>query len=152
MGIDPGTTTGIARINFQENHGYCTLVKQLPALEAMYYIEERIKWPFVTDQIVIEDYLIVGQSGAGNYKDPLHVIGVTKFLADKTDTDLVIQASASRKAGMSIAEKLGLLTKGQRHSNDALAHALSRILDIKSVAPIWVKDIVRNSLREKERE
>ena len=148
IGVDPGTTTGIAVVEFTSGQDpFLLLGRQLPwdpaAVAVFGQVELAARYrPSVA---VCEAYTLTsrsaqrGQSGA---EDAMEMNGVVRYACLLYGVDFAPrQKSASKKAATDASLKAaGLWQRGKPHVNDAIRHCLvygmrKRLFDLTVMVP-----------------
>jgi hypothetical protein len=141
LGVDPGTTTGLAVIELDlslQGRPRVVWTDQLAWEEAARQVERRMQLLNMAlsegvctrAAVAPEKFTLnaqTAQRGQGPAEDAMGMLGVVRHYAAAygVETGKMEQASAAKKlVGDDVLEGLRLYKKGQKHANDALRHAV----------------------------
>jgi hypothetical protein len=139
LGVDPGTTTGLACVQFalkDNGRPVFTWCDQLPWDEAGDRFENalprliRLRDHGVPVAVAVERFTINAQTGQRGQKgadDAMGMIGVVRRYCAKNDLEMgKMQTASAAKAlvGDDLLKRLDLHARGMKHANDAMRHAV----------------------------
>lgn len=137
LGIDPGKTIGYAMVTFKDGKLLSLLVNQERREDCKAFQSVPLSLVEGCDVLAIEDFVGSGhRSKESNYV--LKMIGAFEVVGLMEGKDVLVQAPASRRKYLKLAEALHAKVTGCaicRHGKDALAHALRAIVATEDFHP-----------------
>jgi len=125
IGVDPGGTTGLARV---EADGSVTATTAANMDEIRHFLDDTLQRVLnkglqrIDCHVVIEDFIGAGPRNADAI-NALKLVGFSEGYSRALGFDTTVQAPQTRKAYVGQAREM--LSDASIHSVDALAHALS---------------------------
>lgn len=131
IGVDPGSTTGLAVLTLVDGRYWCEQVLQVPAGDVPKVFEDLFSWDIdSTTRIATEAFMIRGRAARSRTpKGGEHARRINGWIHGTFPDRMVTSRSASQVKKWATDRRLaaaGILeqTKGMSHARDAQRHAL----------------------------